>query len=171
MEFLTFTHEVAEGNDPLPVLDMKMSLQKHQAEGPWFQHQESDTHKAPGDPQNDDQREYIAYEFYSKPMSNPLVILNRSGIGESTKVATMTSELRRRWKNTWTGAPTSKYEQVTRDFSDNMTAMGYPQRWREDIIHKSLIGYMRFLKKVERGETQRNRDSESTRTSRRFAKL
>ena len=83
--FLDFTHEVAEKDSKLPVLDMQLSLQKHQATGPWFQLGEGQEEqlKAPGrENQTEDETLYLAYEFYSKPMANPMVILRRSGISE-----------------------------------------------------------------------------------------
>ena len=67
----------------------------------------------------------MAYEFYAKPMANPMVIINRSGIPETTKVATVTSELRRRWKPMWVGASKQTYEKITLQFIDNLKAMGY----------------------------------------------
>ena len=121
--FLDFTHQVAENDSKLPVLDMQISLQKHQASGPWFQIKEGKAEllKAPEkESQPGDEMQYLAYEFFAKQMANPMVILRRSGISESTKVATMTSEMRHRWKNTLEGASTPTLEEITVKFVDNL---------------------------------------------------
>ena len=90
-------------------------------------------------------------------MSNPLVILKRSGLPEGTKVSTMVAEVRRRWKNTWEGASTETYERITKNFMDNLSAMGYPEEWKQEVLKKALVGYMRVLRKAQNGETKRNR--------------
>ena len=116
-------------------------------------------------------KSFIGYEFYSKPMANPIVILNRSAQTEGTKIATMAAELKRRWKNTWEGASTQKYEAITMKFMDNLASMGYPQSWRESTLKKVMIGYRRVLTKVQKGETRRNRLAKYSEINRRYKRL
>ena len=104
-------------------------------------------------------------------MANPLVILQRSGIPEGTKVATMVAEIRRRWKNTWLGASKATYEEITKSFMDDLSAMGYTKPWKEKVLEKALVGYGRILTKVRLGETLRNRGAKSTEIQRRYKKL
>ena len=61
-------------------------------------------------PQEDKGRRFIGHEFCSKPMANPVFILNRSDKTKGTKIATVAAELKRIWKNTWEGASTQKYD-------------------------------------------------------------
>ena len=172
--FLEFTHEVAQENCMIPVLDMQIGVGHRESNGPWFSLKETGDKLAPGvrAPSTEEKEtQQIKYHFYSKPMANPLIILARSGIPEGTKIATMTSELRRRWKNTWEGASRETYEGITVQFMDNLTAMGYDLSWRKDVLSKAMVGYMKVLKNVQLGITQRNRTSASTATKRRFDKL
>ena len=78
-------------------------------------------------------------------MANKIVILKRSALPEGTKVATMVSEIHRRWKNTWEVAPKSVFEEITKNFMDNLAGMGYSFEWRKKVLSKALTGYMRIL--------------------------
>ena len=74
-------------------------------------------------------------------------------------------------ENTWEGAPKSVFEEITKNFMDNLAGMGYSFEWRKKVLSKALTGYMRILKKVELGQTLRNRNGASTLNKRRFNKL
>ena len=113
---------------------MQLNIASREYNGPWFSPDgvEKDQVVPGALHEPEDQEENVNYEFYSKPMANPLVILQRSALPEGTKVATMTSKLKRRWKNTWEGAATSKFEDVTIKFMDNLAAMGYPLAWTQE---------------------------------------
>ena len=56
-------------------------------------------------------------------------------------------------------------------FMDNLASMGYPQSWRESTLQKALIGYMKVLSKVQKGETRRNRLAKCSEMSRRYKRL
>merc|ERR1711954_422239 len=74
------------------MLDMQVGISKRESNGPWFSSEETDDLLTPGresPTETEGQQEQIRYEFYTKPMSNPLVILARSAIPEGTKVAAM----------------------------------------------------------------------------------
>ena len=153
---------------------MQLGVKKMESNGPWFCEETLQKEKLiPGTHTLEEHKdkEFIAYEFYTKPMSNPLVILKRSGLPEGTKVSTMVAEVRRRWKNAWEGASSKTYERITKAFMDNLIAMGYPEEWRQEILRKALVGYMRVLRRAQNGETMRNRMGTMTSMSRRYKKL
>ena len=132
---------------------------------------DSETELTPGKEETGYQGAQIEYQFYSKPMANPIVILQRSALTEGTKIATKVAELHRRWKNTWEGASKEEFEAITLTFMDNLIGMGYAPNWREKVLTKALIGYKRILKKSELGITVRNRPGSLTATKRRFDRL
>ena len=109
--------------------------------------------------------------FYSKPMTNPLCILRRSGLPEQTKVSTAVSEILRRWKTCSLELRTDVLETITKSYMDNLCAMGYSQKWREEVLQSALTGYQRILHKMEQGVTRRNRKGIDTYAKRRFQKL
>ena len=94
-KFLQFTHEVAQEGQMIPVLDMQVGVSKRESNGPWFSNEETEELLTPGKESPEEAEiEQVGYEFYAKPMANPLVILARSAIPEGTKVATMASEIK-----------------------------------------------------------------------------
>ena len=129
--WLQFTHEVAKDNNWLPVLDMQLCVGKSTSDGPWFKYDETETELAPGREKDaNETRTQIEFIFYKKPMSNRISILRRSALPEATKVSTMVAEIHRRWKNTWEGASTSAFEEITKLFMDDPSSMGYTEQWR-----------------------------------------
>ena len=81
-------------------------------------------------------------------------------------MSTATAEVIRRWKNTSTLLSRRTFEEITLDYSDDLTAMGFSEKWRRNILSVALEGYM----KVCHSET-RNRPGASTRMKRRRKKL
>ena len=154
----------------MPVLDLRLRVGKWKAEGPWFVH---DTPKElvprKGDPEN--KAPQIEFLFYKKPMANRISILKRSALSEGTKVASMTSKLLRRLKNTWEGASQQEYEETIIQFMDDLNGMGYQEKWCQEIIRKTLTGYMRILHQQSKGETLRNRPAACTALKRRYKRL
>ena len=76
----------------VPVLDMQLGVKPMESNGPWFCQESLQGDKLIAGTHTLEEhrnKEFIAYEFYAKPMSNPLVILKRSGLPEGTKVSTM----------------------------------------------------------------------------------
>ena len=56
-------------------------------------------YKPPGEPKDGREevpKEGVYYQIYRKPLSMPSWILNRSAMGENTKVSTASAKLRRR---------------------------------------------------------------------------
>ena len=77
----------------------------------------------------------------------------------------------RRLKNHSVHAKKELVEEVLIEYMDNLLGMGYTEEWRTKVLRSTFLGYERVMQKVDRGETQRNRDGKSTRTLRRWKVL
>ena len=62
-------------------------------------------------------------------------------------------------------------EGILTEFMDNLTGIVYSFKWREEVLYSTIEGYIRILKKVEKGEVLRNRKDTCTLQKRRFMKL
>ena len=109
--------------------------------------------------------------FYSKPVTNPLTILQRSAMPEGTKVATFSNEVTRRLKTSSTSLSRTTMENILGELLDNLGGMGYGEQWRTKVLRGAMTGYTRILHKVTKGETSRNRKGAETLTNRRFKAL
>ena len=49
--------------------------------------------------------------------------------------------------------------------------MGYTMTWREKVLKSTMIGYMRILDRVKKGEVKRHRKGKETLVTRSFKKL
>ena len=171
MSFLRFTTEVSTGPEcPIPCLDTQIWVGKPSKNGTWYSHNK-DGETAPGGTSREEEPKNILYKFYSKSMANPLTILKRSVMPEGVKVALFSNEILRRLKTTSTLLSSWEFESVLNNFMDNLDTMGYKVEWRKKILRSSLVGYMRILDKVEKGETTRNRKGDVTLMSRRFKRI
>ena len=75
---------------------------------------------------------------------------------ESIKVATFSNEILRRLKTTHMEANQEDCERILIELMDNLAAMGYTEEWREKVMRAAIIGYMRLLERVRKGEIPRN---------------
>ena len=88
--YLKFTGEVSEDTKGIPVLDTRVWVGECKGGSEWF----------PGSPiHGQGQGVQVLYSFYSKAMTNPLGMLRRSAISDSSKMSTAVSEIQRRLKN------------------------------------------------------------------------
>ena len=71
--YLKFTGEVSLNGEGIPVLDTKVWLGRREGGKPWYKR---------GRVHGKEGGNCIQYEFYSKPMANPLRILRRSALRE-----------------------------------------------------------------------------------------
>ena len=67
----------------------------------------------------------------------------------------MSSEIIRRLKCTSTDVPEEKFVSILKDYMDDLAAMGYSLKWREEVLHSVMRVYTRFLFKESQGETKR----------------
>ena len=89
-------------------------------------------------------------------MVNPLTILQCSAMPEGMKVATMANEVKRRLKLSSTELDQEESEEVLKTYMEELSAMGYSESWRTNVLRSAITGYTQVLKKVEDGTTQRN---------------
>ena len=160
--FLKFTGEVAMPGSPIPVLDTLVWYGEKEGGRSWYQG---------GRTHGSNKGRCIQYAFYAKTMTNPLGILRRSALSEGTKVSTACAEILRRLKNFSVHADKDKVEDALITYMDNLIGMGYREEWRMKVIKSTLLGYERILTKVDRGESVRNREGSSTRTTRSWKRL
>ena len=100
-----------------------------------------------------------------------MTILCRSAQPEGMKVSTMSAEIRRRMKTTCEENSQEVHEEILREFMDDLSAMGYPMKWRKKVLESSIRGYMKVLKQVRDGKIQRNREGYTTKMHRRYKRL
>ena len=94
MGFLTFTKESPEDfvNRKLPTLDIEIWLENLQ----------------------------IWYQFYQKPMSNNIVLQEKSALSETVKISSLTEEVMRRLKNTRDELPITYRLETLEDLTQKM---------------------------------------------------
>ena len=95
MTFLDFTAEVSRGPEhPVACLDTQIWFGYPGEQGEWFSGGLAADMEPPGKQWNKRMdRKTIMYKFYSKPMTNPLTILQRSAMPENIKIATISKEI------------------------------------------------------------------------------
>ena len=97
------------------------------------------------------------YDFCKKPMARNITILERSAMPNRSKVATFTSEIIRRLKCTSTNVSKEGFETILIEYMDNLTAMGYSEKWRAEVLLAAMRGYCKMLMREEKGICPRNR--------------
>ena len=83
--------------------------------------------------ENGTSSEKIRYQFYRKPMANPLLIMARSAMPERVKRTALTQQALTIMKNTSPELPEDLKTQLLSEFSGRMRASGYGARYRLEI--------------------------------------
>ena len=107
------------------------------------------------------------YSFYRKPMSNPVVIPERSALPRSVKFSTFRQEVSRILRNTSQHLPWSHKSELLSEFSWRLKLSGYPEGFRSQIISEGLAGFFNTVRKRQVSGVQLNRPSEVIRSQRR----
>ena len=115
-----------------------MNISKMEPDGEPFREEEG--YKPPGEKSGSAQ-EGIMYVFYRKPMATPFGILSRSAMNQNNKVSTASSELKRRWKNTTCYVSKRVFEKITKEYMVMLSASGYSEEWRENMLLGAIKGY------------------------------
>ena len=120
LSFLRFTKEVADDfhNKKLPTLDTEI----------WVENG------------------LIMFEFYEKPMSNNIVVQEKSALSESVKTATLTEEVVRRLKHTSQDLPLSRRLETLEELSTKMATSGHKPQFMKRILTSGIIKYERKIR-------------------------
>ena len=97
-------------------------------------------------------------------------MLKRSAMPEATKVATVASEILRRWKCSSENLSGTTVKKITKTYMDNLATMGYHYEWRRRVLTTILPGYMGMLRKCKEKGEARNRFGFTTFKKRHFQK-
>ena len=81
------------------------------------------------------------------------------------EVTTATDEILRRWRNTCANLNREVFEEITREFMDDLNGMGYPKQWRMNALEAALNGYRKIPQEAI------HRHGASTAMARRMKKL
>ena len=84
-------------------------------------------------------------------MANRVGNLQRSGIPESSKVATATNECLRRFKNVSRELPPQEIERVLKEYMTELKWGGYPLHWRIEVVKSASTGYSKIWKSEVNG--------------------
>jgi hypothetical protein len=99
----------------------------------------------------------VLYEFYRKPMANPLVMLKCSAMPAKVKRTTLTQEAVRILKNTSPALPWATAAGHLSDLSARMFASGYDEQFRYQVLKAGVDGYDKMVKVEEEGGRPVNR--------------
>ena len=92
-------------------------------------------------------------------------------MAENLKVSTCSQEILRRWKTTSEYCYKDVYENITREYIDDLAGMGYTPQWRQKVLTSTIRGNSHLLRRCEIEEATRNRVGADTFIKRRFNKL
>ena len=102
------------------------------------------------------------YEFYRKPMANPVAIPSGSALSNNVKFATYRQEV---VKNTAIHLPWSLKASVLTDLSHRMQVAGYNEGFRGRVISEGISGYMKKVLRSVKDGTPLNRPKEMITTN------
>ena len=83
----------------------------------------------------------ISYKFYSKPMSNPFVILANSALPEQMKRNSFVQEAIRHLRNTKREIPWKQKAEILSEFVNKMKISGYSECFHLETIQAAVRGY------------------------------
>ena len=113
----------------------------------------------------------VMYQFYRKPMANPLLITARSAMPSRVKRTALTQQALRILKNTSLDVPEKQRIDLLSDFSSRMRASGYSARYRLEIIESAMNAFDKMKKEQEEGGRPINRPRNYQAEERRKMKL
>ena len=94
----------------------------------------------------------LLYKFYSKKVSNPLLIMSNSALSEKTKRNSLVQQAMTRLRNTSRELPWDVRADSLTEFSLRMRWSGYSASYRAGVIRDAVLGFERLLERVDRGE-------------------
>ena len=100
------------------------------------------------------------YQFYSKPMANPVSIPANSALSSGVKFATYRQEVYRVLRNTSVNLPWELKASLLSFMSWRMKESGYTTGFRLQVLRGGILGYLKTLHKTSKGLTSLHRSKE-----------
>ena len=91
------------------------------------------------------QDQKVLYQFYRKPVANPLTMLEMSAMPAGMKRTALTQEVVRICRNTRQGLPWEKTAEKLSDFSQRLKASGYNEDYRLQVMQSGVKGYDKMV--------------------------
>ena len=104
-------------------------------------------------------------------MATKTPLLQRTALPENIKVATVSNEVIRRFKNTSRDLPSHVIEEIISDYMSDLLRGGFNKTWIANSVYAGVVGYSRMVEAELNGTGYINRPEHSTRTTRRFKRL
>ena len=97
------------------------------------------------------------YEFYSKPMANPVAVPAESALSKNVKFSTYRQEVARVLKNTSIHLPWSVKSKLLSELSHRMRLAGYNEGFRARVLSEGITGYVKKVLLSVKNNTPLNR--------------
>ena len=120
--------------------------------------------------ENGTSSEKIRYQFYRKPMANPLLIMARSVMPARVKRRALTQQALTIMKNTSQELPEDLKTQLLSEFSGRMQASGYGARYRLEIIKSAMTAFDKMQEEQKHKDRPINRPRSYQRETRKRRK-
>ena len=95
-------------------------------------------------------------------MANPISMLERSAVSDSSKRSTAGNEIVRRIKNHSLNVSRELVEGFIAEYIDCRIGMGYSKEWREKVLASTIKGYVNILKLVAERKSMNNREEKES---------
>ena len=148
-EQIEFTYDCADdhGDGKVPMLDLQV----------WRSREEG--------------RESLLYSYYEKPITSPLVIMEKSALPASNKMTVLAQEVVRRLRNTAVSLPIQEKIKIMDKMMIKLRESGYDERQRKEILYSGVMGYCRMMERERLHGRRVNRPREEGAEERRVRKL
>ena len=133
-------------DNKLPILDLKV----------WIEEKE---------------KHMIMYEYYRKPIANPLLILQKSAMPDKIKRTVLTQEAIRILRNCSKELVWDRKAELLSHFTERMRDSGYNQQFRLEIITSAIAGFEKMVEEERRGGRPINAPREWNKAERRTKKM
>ena len=113
----------------------------------------------------------LEYKFYSKKVSNPLLLMSNSALSEKLKRNSLVQMAMTRLRNISRSLSWEVTADILTEFSQRMRWSGYSAQYRAEVLRDAVTGYERLLEQVDRGERPLHRPREWQAAARRRRKM
>ena len=81
----------------------------------------------------------ITFQFYKKPTTSRYCVIEKSAMGDQSKIAILTQEVNRRLTNTSEDQPQNVRDRILKDFADKMAFSGYNDETRRQVMRRGVL--------------------------------